>query len=127
MPCLPSIISSLPVALLSTWCPTCRAMTCGCIDFVAKPMYEAMAVLLPHMHDEVFANVTLNRSLWNAFSTNGRRASEASLLPYFVLVFSKPNLISKDCVLKVLGTLFYSSVSLSFFVFLVFLLFFLSS
>lgn len=92
-------------------------MTCGCIDFVAKPMYEAMAVLLPHMHDEVFANVTLNRSLWNAFSTNGRRASEASLLPYFVLVFSKPNLISKDRTCKVLGTLFYSSVSLSFFVF----------
>jgi len=53
-------------------------MTCGCIDFVAKPMYEAMAVLLPHMHDEVFANVTLNRSLWNAFSTNGRRGSETA-------------------------------------------------
>jgi len=55
----------------------CRAMTCGCIDFVAKPMYEATSLFLPRLNDEALANLTLNRSLWNTFSTSGRRASEA--------------------------------------------------
>ena len=62
----------------------CRDMTCGCIDFVAKPMFEATAVLLPHLHDEALANLTLNRSLWNSFSTGGRRVSEAISLPHIL-------------------------------------------
>lgn len=58
-------------------CLYCRDMTIGCIDFVAKPMFEATAVLLPHLHDEALANLTLNRSLWSSFSMGGRRGSEA--------------------------------------------------
>ncbi|XP_024382804.1 uncharacterized protein [Physcomitrium patens] len=57
---------------------TLMDMTIGCIDFVAKPMFEATAVLLPHLHDEALANLTLNRSLWSSFSMGGRRGSEVA-------------------------------------------------
>ncbi|BFI40333.1 protein MpCAPE [Marchantia polymorpha subsp. ruderalis] len=57
---------------------TLMAMTCGCIDYIAKPMYEVMTKLLPRMHENVLVNLNLNRQMWSTFSTNGRRASETA-------------------------------------------------
>ncbi|KAL2613527.1 hypothetical protein R1flu_025219 [Riccia fluitans] len=57
---------------------TLMAMTCGCIDYIAKPMYELTAKFLARVHDELLVNLSFNRQLWNTFSTNGRRASETA-------------------------------------------------
>jgi hypothetical protein len=44
-------------------------MTLGCIEYIGKPMYEALEVMLPKLKDEVFTNLESNKLEWSKFSS----------------------------------------------------------
>eukprot|EP01018_Ginkgo_biloba_P017769 Gb_02192 [translate_table: standard] len=45
-----------------------QSMTIGCIDNIAKQMYETTAFLLPKLHDDVLPNLWANRNDWICFT-----------------------------------------------------------
>nr|BAW35593.1 adenylyl cyclase with PDE domain [Chara braunii] len=59
---------------------TLIAMTCGCIDFIAEPMYIAMAGLAPKLKGVVQAHLSENRYLWEHYSMRYRRGSQEAAL-----------------------------------------------
>ena len=55
-------------------------MTLGCIEYIGKPMYEALAIMLPKLKDEVLMNLELNKSEWSNF-TSSCSAQEVIMIP----------------------------------------------
>nr|BCL77501.1 bifunctional adenylyl cyclase/cAMP phosphodiesterase [Anthoceros agrestis] len=62
------------------------SMTTGCIDLIAKPMYEATAFFLPKLYDEAIVLLSNNRDNWMLQNFEGQSAvqvAETILGEYF--------------------------------------------